>query len=283
MKFKILLILTFLVTVLTQSTTCVIAENISFDTPITLKANGKYIKTDAEPFLHGGLTYVPIRFVSTALGADSVEWNEGKRTATISSSEAEIVLTVGKTTASVNGKKVAIKGSIKLAKNRVYVPVRFVAETLGAKVLWDSGTYTVDIIKEGTNVPGDMIGTRGYTDDDIYWLSRIVNSESGAESMTGKIAVANTVLNRVEHSDFPDTIYGVIFDRKYGVQFQPTMNGTIYNTPLGDSVIAAKRALSGENVVDESMYFLNPRRATNFWIVKNRIFYTSIGNHDFYL
>lgn len=282
MKFRILLILTFLMTVLTPNTIIAKADNINFDTPITLKVNDKYIKTDAEPFLYDGLTYVPIRFVGTALGC-GVAWNETSRTATISSQDKELSLTAGKNTALVNGKKVYVKGSIKLVKDRVYVPVRFVSETLDAKVLWDSGTYTVDIVKDGVSVPAAMITQRNYTDDDIYWLSRIVNSESGAEPMKGKIAVANTVINRVLHKDFPNTIYGVIFDRKHGVQFQPTMNGTIYNKPLGDSIIAAKRALRGENVVEESMYFLNPKIATNFWIVKNRSFYATIGNHDFYL
>jgi len=283
MKRRILIILAFLMTLLNHNVIKTKAENISFDTPITMTVNGNYIKTDAEPFLFDGLTYVPIRFVSEALGVDSVAWDETSRTVVIYDSGVEILLTVGKNVAKVNGKNVKISGSIKLTKSRTYVPVRFVAETLGANVSWNSGTYTVDIKKTGITVPKEMIGKRTYTDDDIYWLSRIVNAESGGESMHGKIAVANTVLNRVLSRDFPNTIYGVIFDRKYGVQYQPTMNGTIYNTPLGDSVIAAKRALAGENVVAGSMYFLNPRIATNFWIPKNREFYMTIGNHDFYL
>ena len=283
MKTKILLILTILMTFLTLSKSISYAENITFDTPITMKVNGKYIKTDAEPFLNEGLTYVPIRFVSEALNADNVEWEESNKSVTISDDNRVIILNVGKDTATVNGKKIKIAGTVKFAKARTYVPVRFVAETMGAKVSWDSGTYTVDITKDGVNVPHNLIDTRNYTDDDIYWLSRIINAESGAEPMNGKIAVANTVINRVLSRDFPDTIYGVIFDRKYGVQFQPTMNGTIYHTPLGDSVIAAKRALMGESVVAGSMYFLNPKLATNFWIPQNRQFYTTIGNHDFYL
>lgn len=281
---KILLILTVLLTILTHNIIfCKAEENINFDTPITLKVNEKYIKTDADPFLHKGLTYVPIRFVGEALGADMVDWNESARTAVITDNVTVITLTVGKNTASVNGNRVKIQGSILLAKDRVYVPVRFVAENMDASVLWDEKTYTVNIKKEGIQVPSELTGTLPYSDDDIYWLSRIINAESGAEPMKGKIAVANTVLNRVQSSNFPNTIYGVIFDRNHGVQFEPTMNGTIYRTPLGDSVIAAKRALSGENVVSKSLYFLNPRIATNFWIVKNRTFYTTIGNHDFYL
>ena len=281
MKLKILIILTFLMTFLNTDIT--LSETVSFDTPITMKVNDKYIKSDSEPYLYKGLTYVPARFASEALGADNVIWNEDTRTCLIYDSNTEISLTIGKNAALVNGKKVKTSGSVMLVNSRTYVPVRFVAETLGASVDWDKGTYTVNITKEGTIVPSNLVGSLPYSDDDIYWLSRIVNSESGGEPMKGKIAVANTVLNRVHSDNFPDTIYGVIFDKKYGVQYQPTMNGTIYQTPLGDSIIAAKRALSGENVVAQSMYFLNPDRATNFWIPQNRVFYTTIGNHDFYL
>lgn len=281
MKLKILLILTFLMTLFNTDIT--LSQTVSFDTPITLMVNGKYILADSEPYLYGGLTYVPVRFVSDALGADSITWNEDTRTCFIYDDGTEISLSIGKNTALINGKKVNVSGSIMLVHDRTYLPVRFTAETLGAFVSWDESTYTVNIKKEGTAVPSHLVGSLPYSNDDIYWLSRIINAESGAEPMKGKIAVANTVLNRVKSNDFPNTIYGVIFDKKYGVQYQPTMNGTIYNKPLGDSIIAAKRALRGENIVSESLYFLNPRLATNFWIPKNREFYTTIGNHDFYL
>ena len=47
------------------------------------------------------------------------------------------------------------------------------------------------------------------------------------------------VLNRVRSELFPDTIYAVIFDRKNGVQFTPTVNGMIYRAPDGEAIIAA--------------------------------------------
>ena len=280
---KFLLILTVFMTFSISNSHCFANEDINHDTPICLKVNGEYIKTDVKPFLNNGLTYVPIRFVSNALGADNVTWDESTRTATIKDGSLSIALTPDRNYGMVNNKKVYLDGSIILSRDRTFVPVRFISENMGAEVLWDKSTYTVDINKEGNEVPSDIITTRHYSDDDIYWLSRIVNAESGAEPMRGKIAVANTVLNRVKSKEFPNTIYSVIFDRKYGVQFEPTMNGTIFNTPTGDSIIAAKRALEGESVVAGSMYFLNPRIASNFWIVNNRTFYTTIGNHDFYL
>ena len=122
-----------------------------------------------------------------------------------------------------------------------------------------------------------------YSNDDVYWLSRIVHAEAEGESYDGKVAVANCVLNRVKHNDFPNTIYSVIFDKKYGVQYQPTINGRIYNMPNSESISAAKAALNGYNNVGNSLYFYNPKKSTNNWISNNRKYFSTIGNHNFHL
>lgn len=122
-----------------------------------------------------------------------------------------------------------------------------------------------------------------YSETDLYWLSRIIHAEAQGESYAGKVAVGNTILNRVKSSDFPNTVKGVIFDTKYGTQYTPVANGTIYNTPGTASINAAKDALNGVNYVGKSMYFYNPRTAPNSWASKNRPYYTTIGNHKFHL
>lgn len=259
------------------------SADISFDTPITMTVNDSYIKMDTKPFLHQGLTYVPIRFVSEALGADSVEWDSKQNAAIISYNDKTIQLSKGKKGAYVNGQYVPVSGGVQLVSDRIFVPVRFVSEQLDCQVDWIYDTYTVAIEKEGIDVPQSLIGNRGYTDDEIYWLSKIIHAESQGEPMSGKIAVGNVVLNRVESREYPNTIYGVIFDRNHGVQFSPILNGTIYHTPYGDSIVAAKRALEGENRVGKSLFFLNPEKSQSFWIPQNRTYYTTIANHDFYL
>ena len=45
-----------------------------------------------------------------------------------------------------------------------------------------------------------------YSENDLYWLSRIIEAEASGESFNGKIAVGNCVLNRVKSSEFPNTI-----------------------------------------------------------------------------
>lgn len=237
---------------------------------------------DAYPYIVNGTTFVPIRFVSEALGADNVSWDHGSKTAVIRSGGTEIKLPIGQDCAYVNGQYETIREGVSLSNNRTFVPLRFVSETLGANVSWDQSTYTVSIDKNGVSVPSSVKEDRGYSDDDLYWLSRLIHAESQGEPMKGKIAVGNCIMNRKASDEFPNTVYGVIFDKNYGTQYTPTSNGEIYNTPSSESIAAAKIALDGYSVVGDSMYFLNPDKSTSFWIVQNRSFLTSIGNHDFY-
>jgi N-acetylmuramoyl-L-alanine amidase len=110
----------------------------------------------------------------------------------------------------------------------------------------------------------------------------IIEAEAGGEILEGKIAVGNVVLNRVADKRYPNTIYGVIFDFKNGIQFTPAYTGTIYNTPSAESIAAAKMCLEGYEIIDGVLFFFNPRIATTDWISKNRPFAGRIGLHDFY-
>ena len=258
-------------------------NTLSLNTPVCITLNGSYLKTEHPAYLENGYTLVPLRTLSEALSADYVEWDAASQTARIQKKNTEISVTKDKKTAKVNGKTVALDAAACIYKDRFYIPLRFISETFGVTVNWDKNTYTAQLTANNISVPEALKGKKPYEEDDIYWLSRIVHAESRGEPMEGKIGVANVVLNRVESELFDNTIYGVIFDKKHGVQFTPILNGTIYQTPLGDSIIAAKRALLGENTVGKSLYFLNPVIAESFWIVNNRQFYKSIGNHDFYL
>ncbi len=82
----------------------------------------------------------------------------------------------------------------------------------------------------------------------------LVEAEAGNESMEGKIAVANVVINRVKDSRYPDTVKEVIHQP---YQFEPVINGHINKTAPADSKEAVLRALKGEQVV--------PADTISFW------------------
>lgn len=275
-------LITMLFVLLCFTTAVGVAATPDKNIPIDISVNGSFIKTDAPAFIDYDTTFVPIRFVSDALGAHSVTWDQSRATATIKQGSTTIQITENKKEAYVNGRKVILNKSARIHSGRLYVPVRFVAESFGAKVGWDNTYYIVQINKSGVSVNSSLIDWR-YTKDEIFWLGRIIEAESSGEPASGKVAVGNVILNRVKSNEFPNTIYTVIFDRTHGVQFEPIMNGSIYNTPSSESMISAKRALRGENIAGNSLYFLNPRTAANSWISNNRPYYMTIHNHDFYL
>lgn len=258
------------------------AYEMDTKTPIDVTVNGSYILMDARPFMVSGTTYVPVRFVSEAMGAD-VYWNAFDQTAEISYDGGEIRLPVGKNYAYVNGRYVEIKKGVKLHQDRTFVPIRFIAESMGAEVSWDGEFFTVCITNDKITVPRSAVYDRGFDNADLYWLARVIEAEAAGEPFEGKLAVGSVVINRIKSREYPNTVFDVVFDTRHGVQFEPILNGTIYNNPSYDSMVAAKYALMGENNIGDCLYFFNPRIAQSTWISKNRTYYTTIGLHDFYL
>ncbi len=255
---------------------------LAFEEKIDIKVNGEYIYTDSDVLIENGVSLVPIRFVGNALGAKEINWYQDAFVAELDMGSKEIFIDINKDTVYINATPYTFNADSRIINNRTYIPIRLVSELLGAKVNWDGHYKNIEITMQNHKTPASAIDTT-YNDDDLLWLSRIIHAESSGEPLSGKIAVGNVILNRVKSADYPNTIYGVIFDRNHGVQFEPTLNGAIYNTPNSESIKAAKHALSGTNTVGKCLYFFNPKTAQSNWISKNRPYYTTISNHDFYL
>ena len=110
--------------------------------------NEKTTKLDSPPIIVKGRTLVPLRFISEAFGA-KVEWNPVFRLVFIKMGEKEIIVQIGTPYASVSGKKVLLDSPPLIVKGRTMVPLRFIAETLGAEVTWDEATKSITIIYPG--------------------------------------------------------------------------------------------------------------------------------------
>ncbi|MCL2564527.1 MAG: cell wall hydrolase [Defluviitaleaceae bacterium] len=121
-----------------------------------------------------------------------------------------------------------------------------------------------------------------YTEEDLMWLSRIIHAEARGEPYEAMLAVGNVVLNRKASSMYPDTIRDVIFDRRNGIQFTPTVNGAINNTPSTASFLAAVEVLEGRQNAEGVLFFKNPRISSSTWMSRNRPFAFTLNNHDFF-
>lgn len=225
----------------------------------------------AAAYVDSGVTYVPLRALLNALGGWSVWWDGGAGQAAASSGTRTLRADPAADTVTVNSR--TLPGRVTVERGVTYIPLRLVGEALGCTVEWDA------------YLGGAAVTTpdAGYDASELYWLSRIIYAESGAESITGQVAVGNVVLNRVASDRFPDTVQAVIFDRKDAVQFEPVANGSIYKTPSAHSVEAAKRALDGETVIGSALYFYAPALSQGTWINANCTYQQTIGCHRFYV
>lgn len=88
---------------------------------------------DVAPLIEKGRTLVPMRKIFERLGA-KVDWNQETETITATKGNQQIELTIGKVQAVVNGKTIKLDVPAKVIDGRTVVPMRFVGETLGAKV-----------------------------------------------------------------------------------------------------------------------------------------------------
>lgn len=104
-----------------------------------IDVNGKTITNDAAPIIRNDRTLIPIRFITESLGG-KVDWNGVTKEVTLTIDGKEIKMTIGKTLEKYGVAPIIIDG-------RTFVPVRFVADELGAAVAWDDATKTVTITK----------------------------------------------------------------------------------------------------------------------------------------
>ena len=92
---------------------------------------------DAQPFKdQNGRTLIPVRFVTEAMKADVV-WNAEDRTAVITKDGITVEITIGEkqlrvTNADGTKSTVTMDTTAIIEDDRTYVPIRFVAEALGA-------------------------------------------------------------------------------------------------------------------------------------------------------
>lgn len=228
-------------------------------------------------FRANGIDYIPFRAAANALGAN-YSYSASSKTAVMTASGLTLRATAGCYVSYANERTLfEISPTVLMNDGRLYIPASIFAKSVGMKASFSGSALVIS----GRFSP-ILSADKYYREDEVYWLSRIISAESSGEPLVGQIAVGNVVLNRRNSPEYPNTIYGVIFDRKYGVQFSPILNGTIYQSPTYNSVLAAKICLEGYDLSDGALFFLEPRLSTSSWIPQNRPYLFTVGRHDFY-
>jgi len=128
---------------------------------------------------------------------------------------------------------------------------------------------------------GEKTLLRGYSDDEITLLARLIHAEARGEAHRGKVAVGAVIMNRIASGKFPASIREVVFQKTKGVyQFTPVKDGNIHLEPAAEAYRAAIEALHGTDPTGGALFFYNPEKSSDRWI-RTLPVTARIGNHVF--
>jgi len=116
---------------------------------IRVVVDGRVLFLDVPPTLEADVTLVPLRALAETMGA-TVGWDGPTETATFTLRDRTVQVKVGSRNALVNGQVYQMLAAAQKIDDRTLVPLRFVAEALGARVEWDGDTMTVTITRDAS-------------------------------------------------------------------------------------------------------------------------------------
>ena len=243
----------------------------------TLTVDGQPVSTDVAKTYRGDTTYVALVPMSKCLDSTILsKWDAGTRTATVHNDKLVLKATVGNLYLTVNNRYFYAPEGIQIENGQVMVPLSALVKAFDGSLTWN-GSTGITAVTRGSGAA--KFGEQYYNADDLFWLSRVIYTESGNQPLEGKMAVGNVVMNRVKHPSFPGTIEGVLAQKN---QFTTYWSGHIArSTPNAESVIAAKLVLDG-GVVEEVKNALYFDSAANSWASRNRTCVAVIGGHRCY-
>lgn len=135
-------------------------------TEIKISIDGKTERYYPEPIIHDGTTLVPMRAIFQRFGA-SIDWNQDTSTVTATKDDKTIMLTIGESTAYVNGLEKYLEVPPQIINRSTMVPLRFVSEAFGADVAFDPDQAAISIFSNVVLSKGYALSTANTSDSHI--------------------------------------------------------------------------------------------------------------------
>lgn len=195
-KFILSILLFGLISSFSYSTTFedLIKKEVKISNDFSIIIDGKKIITDTPPLKVQDKLYVPVRFISEHLGAQ-VEWFANSKSVRISLGNRNIILWIGEKKVDVSGKLIELQDVPFIYQRRTYLPLRWTALSLGAKVREEKNKIEI-ILKS----PGVITITREKNlkyPKDVGWATKIWTAFVGKLKFVIFEEVANNKSNKV--------------------------------------------------------------------------------------
>ncbi len=271
------------------------AEVINPENEIHLNINESVVYFEHSIVNKDGRTFLPLREFCEALGITEISYDAAYKLIFIKKEDMSLVMAIDTEYYQMKEQIFKLDASPMLIDDTTYVPIRLVAEAFDFSVDWNNDTRTVILKKDDYEVPekytikpepkpeekpveAEKPVEPTYSEDDLYWLSKIVTVEARNLSYEGKLAIANVVYNRVKSPLYPNTVKDVIFQIDSGyVQFPPAQRAGFADMPAEEEAKkAALAALTGTNNIEDCLFFNNAPFSSKpeiFKVIEGEYFY----------
>lgn len=134
--------------------------------------------------------------------------------------------------------------------------------------------FVVSLLLSLCLISGYKTEARAYdfSDEEKGLLAKLAFAEAEAECVTGQRMVIDTVLNRMDHEKFPDTVKDVIYEKK---QFGCVWNGRFKRSEITDELLEIVDEEIEARYCDECLFF-----TSGFYGKSGEPLY-KMGNHYF--
>ena len=243
MKTKILILTLFAILML---------SSFAFAEEIIVSVNDQVVENNGIVIMDSGVLYGSVSEFASHLDV-GVKWSELAKVATLNINGDFVSFKKDSTMLIINNKRFDMENNAIIRNGRIYVPIEVLFEHLNIEHVLDQTLVHLSIEHESIEMEPSAVALIDFTEEDLLWLSRIIEVEARGGSVDKKTAVGNVVINRVKSSQFPNTIYEVIFQKG---QFPPAYkSGFTSVVPSETSVTAAKRALMGVEIAKDCLFF----------------------------
>ncbi len=137
---------------------------------------------------------------------------------------------------------------------------------------------TTEVIQSSEELPQERVKVNEFTQEDAQLLMRIAQAEAGDQGTDGMWLVMSVVLNRVNSSDFPNSIEKVIFQPKH---FSSIYDGNFDNTVILKA--EAHEALARIEQGDVAPMIIGFERKPSNKLEKYFDYAFSYKDHNFYV
>lgn len=228
-----------------------------------------------------GSIYIPVSVLFDYLGLDA-EYSAENGTLKITAPGLSFTQSAGDGYFAANHRYFYSPEGYIFRDGEAYLPAEAIKRLFGTVCSVSEDAVNIDTASASIIKGGENYYETRYSFEDVYWLSHAIYNEAMNEPLEGLIAVGNVILNRVKHPLFPSTVYEVIFDTKYSIQFESSLGSAMGDDTDEISLLAAYMCLEGCNTAGKSIFFINPEKADDAWLRQREQFTVSIGRHDFY-